>query len=59
MQKEKVLQVLDTFAEDVDLDTFLETVYLMEKIEVGEKQIAAGEVTSHDDAKQRFKKWLD
>jgi predicted transcriptional regulator len=59
MQKEKVLQVLDTFAEDVDLDTFLETVYLMEKIETGEKQILAGEVTSHEEAKQRLKKWLD
>jgi hypothetical protein len=59
MQKEKVLQVLDTFAEDVDLDTFLEKVYLMEKIEIGEKQISAGEVASHEDAKQRLKKWLD
>jgi hypothetical protein len=59
MQKEKVLQVLDSYADDVDLDSFLEKVYLMDKIETGEKQIAAGEVTSHEDAKQRLKKWLD
>ncbi len=59
MQKEKVLQVLDTFQEDVDLDSFLERVYLAEKIEIGEKQIVAGEVISHESAKQRLKKWLD
>jgi hypothetical protein len=59
MQKEKVLQVLDSYADDVDLDSFLEKVYLMDKIETGEKQIAAGAVTSHEDAKQRLKKWLD
>ena len=58
MQKERVLQVLDTFQDDVDLDSFLEQVYLMEKIEVGEKQIAAGEVVSHETAKQRLQKWL-
>ena len=58
MQKEKVLQVLDSFADEVDLDTFLEKVYLLEKIEVGEKQIAAGEVTTHEDAKKRLQKWL-
>lgn len=50
MQKEKVLQVLDSYADDVDLDSFLEKVYLMDKIETGEKQIVAGEVTSHEDA---------
>jgi hypothetical protein len=59
MQKEKVLQVLETYQEDVDLDSFLEQVYLMEKIETGEKQIGAGEVTSHESAKQRLQKWLD
>lgn len=59
MQKEKVLQVLETFQEDVDLDSFLEQVYLMDKIETGEKQIAAGEVVSHESAKQRLQKWLD
>jgi hypothetical protein len=54
-----VLQVLETYQEDVDLDSFLEQVYLMEKIETAEKQIAAGEVTSHESAKQRLQKWLD
>jgi hypothetical protein len=59
MQKEKVQQVLNAFPDDVNLDAFLEKVYLLEKLEIGERQIAAGETTSHDDARQRLKKWLD
>ena len=58
MQKEKVQQVLDTFPSDVDVDAFLEKVYLQRKIETGEQQIAAGEVVSHEEAKKRLDKWL-
>jgi hypothetical protein len=59
MQKEKVLQVLDSFQDDVDVDAFLERICLLEKIEDGERQIANGETISHNDAKQRLQKWLD
>ena len=58
MKKEKVLKVLDTFSDEVDVDTFLEKLYLQRKIEAGETQIAAGDLISHEDAKQRFKRWL-
>lgn len=58
MQKVKVQQILDAFPEDVDLDAFLERALLLEKIEIGERQIAAGETTTHKDAKQRLQKWL-
>jgi predicted transcriptional regulator len=58
MQKEKVQQVLDTFPNDVDVDAFLEKVYLQRKIETGEQQIAAGEVVSHEEATKRLDKWL-
>ena len=58
MEKEKVQQVLDTFPNDVDIDAFLEKVYLQRKIETGEKQIKAGEVVPHEEAKKRLDKWL-
>ena len=58
MHKEKVQQVLDTFPEEVDLDAFLEKVYLQKKIETGEQQIANGQVVSHGEAKKRLDKWL-
>jgi hypothetical protein len=58
MQKDKVQQLLDAFSEDVDLDAFLEKAYLLEKIEIGERQIAAGETTTLEEAKERLQKWL-
>jgi predicted transcriptional regulator len=58
MQKQRVQQVLDAFPEDVNVDEFLEKVYLLQKIEAGERQIEAGETVSHEDAKKRLKKWL-
>jgi predicted transcriptional regulator len=58
MQKQRVQRVLDAFPEDVNVDEFLEKVYLLQKIETGERQIEAGETVSHEDAKQRLQKWL-
>ena len=58
MQKQRVQHVLDAFPDDVNVDPFLEKVYLMEKLEAGEHQIEAGETVSHEEAKQRLRKWL-
>ena len=58
MQKAKVQQVLDASPDDVDLDAFIEKVYLLRKIEIGEEQVASGKCVSHDDAKKRLEKWL-
>lgn len=58
MQKQRVQQLLDAFPDEVNVDAFLEKIYLLEKIEIGERQIDAGEVVPHDEAKQRLQKWL-
>ena len=58
MQKEKIQQVLDTFSDDVDIDAFLEKVYLQRKIETAEQQIATGEVVSHEEATQQMAKLI-
>ncbi|NOY30761.1 MAG: hypothetical protein GXP28_11515 [Planctomycetes bacterium] len=58
MLKAKVQQALDAFAEEVDVDEFLEKIYLLRKIELGEQQIRAGELLSHENAKKRLEKWL-
>jgi predicted transcriptional regulator len=58
MQKQRVQQLLDSFPDDVNVDAFLERVYLLEKIEAGERQIEAGDTVSHEEAKQRLQKWL-
>jgi len=56
--KTKVQQALDAFSEEVDVDEFLEKIYLLRKIELGEQQIHAGKLLSHEEAKKRLEKWL-
>jgi len=58
MQKAIVQQALDAFTEEVDVDEFFEKIYLLRKIELGEQQISAGELISHEDVKKRLEKWL-
>ncbi len=58
MQKEKVQQLLDASPDDIDMDAFMEKVYLLRKIELGELQVEAGELISHKNAKKRLEKWL-
>ncbi|MGW8257747.1 MAG: hypothetical protein ACWGMZ_09710 [Thermoguttaceae bacterium] len=59
MQKEKIKQVIDAFPEDVDVDDLMSKLFLLEKIEIGEKQLAEGKGISHDAVKERLKTWLE
>jgi len=56
MDKEKVQVVLDSFGTEVDVDAFLERVAVLDDIERGERQIAAGETLSHDEVRERLSK---
>ncbi len=58
MLKEKVQQVVSELPEDVDVDALAEKPYLLEKIELGERQLAEGKGIPHDEAKKRLEKWL-
>ncbi len=58
MLKEKVQQVVGELPEDVDVDALVEKLYLLEKIELGERQLAEGKGVSHKEAKKRLEKWL-
>ena len=44
--------------EEVDVDLLVEKLYLLEKIELGEQQLAEGNGVPHEDAKKRLEKWL-
>lgn len=54
MSKEKILEVVKSFPEDVDLDALLNKLYVMQKIEIGEQQIDRGEGVPHDEVVKRF-----
>ena len=54
MEKQKVQAVLDSFSGDVDVDAFLEKIAVLDDIERGERQIAAGETGPHDVVRERI-----
>lgn len=54
MQKDRIQQVVAALPEEVDVDALVEKLYLLNKIEVAEKQLADGEGISHEDAKKRL-----
>ncbi len=58
MQKEKVLAVVQELPEEVDVDALTERLYLLQKIDEAEKEIAAGKGIPHDEVRQRLAKWL-
>ena len=54
MQKEKVRDLVERMPDDVDVDELIEKLYLLQKIEEGEKEIAAGKGISHAEARKRL-----
>ena len=56
MQREKVLSVLQELPEEVDVDSLTERLYLLQKIDDAEKEIAAGKGISHDEVRRRLAK---
>ena len=58
MQKEKVRQILDAYPEDVDVDSLMEKLYLFQKIEKAERELADGQGVPDEDVEQRLAQWL-
>ena len=58
MQREKVLSVLQELPEEVDVDALTERLYLLQKIDDAEKEIAAGKGIPHDEVRRRLAKRL-
>ena len=54
MQKETVIQVVESMAEEIDLDELLNRLYVLEQIEEGERSLASEGGVSHDDVKKRY-----
>lgn len=59
MDKEKIQQVVASLPEDIDVDALVEKLYLLNKLEVAERQLADGKGISHEDAKERLGPWLE
>jgi hypothetical protein len=54
VQKETILQVVESMSEDIDLDELLNRLYVLEQIEEGERALASEGGVSHDEVKKRY-----
>ena len=54
MQKETVLEVLESMPDEIDLDQLLNKLYVLEKIEAGEKSLKDEGGVPHDEVRERF-----
>ena len=52
MQKEKVRQILEAFPEDIDIDALMEKLFLLEKTETAERELANGEDIPDDEIEE-------
>jgi hypothetical protein len=58
MQKETLQQMVQELPDEVDVDALVEKLYVLEKIELGERQLEGGEGIPHEEAKRRLERWL-
>ena len=52
--KERVLKAVRDLPEDASVEDAMERLYLLAKIQEGERQADAGQTVSHEEAKRRI-----
>jgi predicted transcriptional regulator len=55
LTKEKVLSSVAALPEEFSIDDLMEKLILIEKIEIGIKQVNQGMVLTHDEVKEKVK----
>ena len=58
LTKEKVLQVIDTLPNEFSLGELVERLIIVEKIEIGLRQVTEGKTMSSADAKKKLSKYF-
>jgi len=56
MKKQRVIETLNEFPQEVDLGKLIERLVVAEKIEKGLKQAEKGQTLSHEEVVKHFKK---
>jgi hypothetical protein len=59
MHKEKVRQILDELPEEIDVDALMEKLFLLEKIEMAERELANGEGIPDEEVETHLALWLN
>ena len=56
--KEKVLKTVNGLPAEFSIDDLMERLIVLEKIEIGLKQVKEGKTVTTGEARQKLKKWL-
>ncbi len=57
MKKEKVLEAVNSFPPEFDLEELLERLIFVEKVEKGLRQLEEGKTLTHTEVKDNVGKW--
>jgi hypothetical protein len=55
--KNQILEIINNFPEEVDIDEMMYRLYLKEKIELAEKDVSEGNLISHDEVVKEIGSW--
>ena len=56
--KQAVIEMIERMLEDASLEDIMAALYFRHKVDEGLRQIAAGVVVDHEEAKRQLGKWL-
>lgn len=57
--KQKVAEIIKDLPDEVDIDELIYRLYLRQKIEAAEKDIAEGRTVSHEEVIKETSKWFE
>ena len=57
MRKDKVLETVNEFPQEFELEELIERLVFIEKVEKGLKQLNEGKTVSHEQVKDKIKGW--
>ena len=57
--KDRVRRAIEEMPDDVSFEDVIERIFILQKVERGRQQIAAGEGIPHEEARRQMKRWHD
>lgn len=57
MKRERVIETIKDLPNEFDLETVIEQLIFIDKVEKGLKQTEEGKTISHEEVKKRVSKW--
>lgn len=57
MNKDKLIATISDMPQDFELETLMEKLTFIEKVEKGLEQLNSGNTISHEEVRKRIKQW--